>query len=48
MENSKKKLLMYKILIAILLIIAIAIVAIIAQKQYKDQVYEKENMELVD
>lgn len=48
MENSKKKLLMYKILIAILLIIAIAIVAIIAQKQYKDQVYDKENMELVD
>lgn len=48
MENTKKKLLMYKILIAILLIIAIAIVAIIAQKQYKDQVYDKENMELVD
>lgn len=48
MENSKKKLLMYKILIAILLIIAIAMVVIIAQKQYKDQVYDKENMELVD
>ena len=47
MANTKKKLLMYKILIVILIIIAIIIVGIITQKQYKDQVYDKENLELV-
>lgn len=47
MENTKKKLLMYKILIVILIIIAFVIVGIIMRKQYNDQVYDKENQELV-
>lgn len=47
MANTKKKLLIYKILIVILILVALVIVGIIAQKQYKDQVYDKENLDIV-
>lgn len=44
MQN--KKILIYKILIAILSVIAIVIAGIIIKKQYDDQVYDKENIEV--
>ena len=44
MEN--KKLLIYKILITILIMVALIIAGIIIKKQYDDQVYDKENIEI--
>lgn len=48
MKTNKRKLLIYKIIIAILIIVAICIIGIIIRKQYKDQVYDKENLEIVE
>ena len=43
-----KKLLIYRILLIILIIAAVIVGGIIFHKQYEDQVYEKENKELVE
>ena len=48
MESTNKKLLKYKILIAILIIIAIVIIGIIAKKQYNDYIYDKKNADIVE
>ena len=45
--KNKKKLIIYKVLLIILIIAAVTTGGMIFQKQYEDQVYEKENKELV-
>ena len=45
--KKRNKLLIYRVLLILLIIAAIVIGGIIFHKQYEDQVYEKENKELV-
>lgn len=44
--KSKKSLIIYKILIFVLIIIAIIIGSVIFKKQYDDQIFDKENIEI--
>lgn len=47
MKNNKIKLIIYKILFVILIITAIVIIGIIANKQYNDKVYDEKNLDIV-
>lgn len=47
MENTNKKLLMYKIIFIILIIVAIVVASIIIKKRYDDQIYDKKNNDIV-
>lgn len=48
MESTKNKLLIYKIIFILLIIVAIVIIGIIAKKQYDDRVWDAKNLGIVD